>query len=78
MGMMVTHFSLGSLFSSQGFSTSPFFTLRERKYRAPAPCVETWTSELEKLEPGREIDGEAKGFTALTLRGDCRSILSSP
>ena len=32
-GMMVTHFSRGSFFVSQGFSISPFFILRLWKYR---------------------------------------------
>lgn len=59
-GIMVTHFSFGSLFFFQGWSTSPFLTLLEWKYLCgTAPRI---ADEEPKDEAGRELKGEANGF----------------
>lgn len=55
--MIVTHFSFGSTFDFHGWSTSPFFTLLEWKYRDGSP---------READPngvaGLESNGEANGF----------------
>ena len=56
MGRIVTHFSLGSFFSSHGFSTSPFLILREWKYLWLRVSRERPSAlELPKLDAGLEI-----------------------
>jgi hypothetical protein len=58
--MIVTHFSLGSVFALHGCSTSPFRTLLEWKYLDGAPP--RTADEEPNEEAGLEVKGEAKGF----------------
>ena len=63
MGMMVTHFSFGSLFFLHGCSTSPLRTRLDRKNLGGAPAPPTCPLEDEpKDEPGLETSGVAKGL----------------
>ena len=55
----MTHFSLGSFFAIQGFSTSPFCTLLEWKYRVGSDRT---AEEDPNDDAGLELKGEEKGF----------------
>lgn len=55
----MTHFSLGSFFSLQGCSTSPFRTRLEWKYLEGRLRT---ADEEPKEEAGLEVNGEEKGF----------------
>lgn len=59
MGMIVTHFSLGSFFPRHGCETSPFRTRLLWKYFCGIPRM----PEAEpKEEAGRDPKGEANGL----------------
>src|SRR6266566_4622062 len=61
-GRIVTHFSLGSFFSSQGFTTSPFVTLLVWKYLWARSSKRARALDEPKLEGGLEGDGLANGL----------------
>jgi hypothetical protein len=59
-GIIVTHFSFGSTFFSQGFSISPFLTLLEWKYLDGGGRAAEEDEATDDV--GLEVKGDEKGL----------------